>query len=170
MKRFILQVVHSDRKYKFDKNSSDRKQSKSKKNWPSIQSLARHANFRPLGEFFFYFDHFWTVHCPLKTFTVVERVTSFQFWIVLNSQLIGVTDDWGPLTHKHELMPMDNVRYWHQHRCEVCDKLFEHKHKQRGDQSMNYNRHVCNVCGGTNGSRRVLFKNSQPFMGYGNHR
>lgn len=54
----------------------------------------------------------------------------------------GVTDDWGPLSHKHELMPMDDVRYWHQHRCETCDKLFEHKHKQRGDKSMKYNKRM----------------------------
>lgn len=81
-----------------------------------------------------------------------------------------MNDDWGPLTHAHELMPMDNVRYWHQHRCERCDKLFEHKHKQRGDQSMNYNKHICNVCGGTAGSRRVLYKNSQPSYDYRKHR
>ncbi|KAG4066800.1 hypothetical protein HA402_012867 [Bradysia odoriphaga] len=124
------QPENSAREDKNDKSTSHVKKSKSKKSWPSIESLTRHANIRPLG----------------------------------------VTDDWGPLTHKHELIPMDNVRYWHQHRCEVCDKLFEHKHKQRGDQSMNYNRHVCSVCGGTKGSRRVLFKNSQPTMDYRKYR
>ncbi|KAJ6647776.1 hypothetical protein Bhyg_02999 [Pseudolycoriella hygida] len=101
---------------------SHERKSEHKKILPSIESLKRHSDFRPLG----------------------------------------VNDDWGPLTHKHELMPMDNVRYWHQHRCETCDKLFEHKHKQRGDQSMNYNKHICNVCGGTAGSRRVSFKNRPP--------
>ncbi|CAG2108434.1 unnamed protein product [Medioppia subpectinata] len=69
---------------------------------------------------------------------------------------LGRADDWGPLSHSHELMPMDNVRYWHQHQCERCHQLFEHKHKQRGNQSMDFNRHVCNYCGGTSGSRRVL--------------
>jgi hypothetical protein len=64
---------------------------------------------------------------------------------------LGRSDDWPSLSHSHELMPFDGMRYWHQHYCQISSNKFE----QRSLLSINYNKHICHMCGEIKGSRRV---------------
>lgn len=50
----VLQSADPDNKDKHHKTGSHEKQSKNKKNWPTVESLSRHANFRPLGKFLYF--------------------------------------------------------------------------------------------------------------------
>jgi hypothetical protein len=80
---------------------------------------------------------------------------------------MGHNSDWMPLSHAHELMPMDGKRYYHQHHCEICNEIFEHQHANHGNSSQNYNKHVCNNCpGGTVGSKNINGRRILLYKGY----
>nr|WPR16447.1 MAG: polyprotein [Mite flavivirus 2] len=87
---------------------------------------------------------------------LVRRTSSRLTSLLRHAQpeKMGCHDDWPIQSHEHDSIPSDGVRYWHQHECQRCGVTFEHKHKQRGTHSVQY-QHLCNGCGGTSGNVAV---------------